>query len=47
MIGKYDPWSFEALADSFEKVLVSFDDLTYPLHEGFRRMQAWKLTEPL
>ena len=39
--------ALEAIADNFEKVVVSLDDLTLPLREGIRHVQAWKLAELL
>ncbi len=44
---KYNLWDSETIADSFEKVLVSFNDLTPPLRGGIHHVQAWRLTEPL
>ena len=39
--------ALEAIADNFEKVVVSLDDLTLPLRGGIRHVQAWKLVELL
>ena len=39
--------ALEAIADNFEKVVVSLDDLTLPLRGGIRHVQAWKLAELL
>ncbi|MEG0806976.1 MAG: ATP-binding protein [Alistipes sp.] len=37
----------EAIDDSFEKMVVSLDDLAQPSKGGIRNVQAWKLTDML
>lgn len=37
--------SLEAIHDSFEKVIVSADEITMPLRGGIKHIQAWKLHE--
>lgn len=39
--------TLETISDSFEKIVVSLDDLTMPLRNGIRHIQAWKLPELL
>jgi len=39
--------ALEPIQDSFEKIVVSLDDLTLPLRGGIRHVQAWKLAEVL
>lgn len=37
---KYNLWDSETIADSFNKVIVSFEGLTLPLHYDIRHVQA-------
>jgi len=37
--------ALEAIPDSFEKLVVSLDDLTLPLRNGIRHVPAWELTK--
>lgn len=37
----------EAIQDSYEKYVVSLDDVTLPSNNGIKHIQAWKLTEIL
>lgn len=39
--------ALESIQDSFEKIVVSLDDITLPLRGGIRHVQAWKLAEVL
>ena len=39
--------ALETIIDNFEKVVVSLDDLTFPLRGGIRHVQVWKLAELL
>ena len=39
--------SLEAIDDSFEKLVVSLDDMTLPLKGGIRHIQAWNLNKYL
>ncbi|MBQ8674216.1 MAG: ATP-binding protein [Bacteroides sp.] len=35
----------EAIADNYEKIVVSLDDLSLPLRDGIKHIQAWNLSE--
>ena len=35
--------SLEAIDDNFEKIVVSLDEITMPLRDGIKHIQAWKL----
>lgn len=37
----------EAIADNYEKLVVSLDDVRFPSREGIRHIQAWRLSEVL
>ncbi|MBQ8520614.1 MAG: ATP-binding protein [Bacteroides sp.] len=37
----------ENIADNYEKIVVSLDDVPYPLRDGIRHVQAWKLADLL
>lgn len=37
--------SLEAIDDSFEKIVVTLDEITMPLRGGIRHIQAWRLSE--
>jgi len=37
---KYNLWDSEIIANRFNKVIVSFDDLTLPLREGIRHVEV-------
>lgn len=37
----------QAIQDSYEKLVVSLDDITLPSNEGIRHIQAWMLAEDL
>lgn len=37
--------SLESIEDSFGKIVVTLDEITMPLRNGIRHIQAWKLTE--
>ncbi|MDR1022465.1 MAG: ATP-binding protein [Prevotellaceae bacterium] len=39
--------SLEAIGDSFEKVVVSLDEISMPLRGGIKHIQAWNLTDML
>ena len=39
-LNKYNLWDSETIADSFNKVIVSFEGLTLPLHYDIRHVQA-------
>ena len=39
--------SLEAIDDSFEKIVVSLDEITMPLRGGIKHIQAWELIETL
>lgn len=39
--------ALEAIADNFEKVVVSLDEITLPLRGGIKHVQAWNLNEIL
>lgn len=39
--------ALEAIDDSFEKIVVSLDEITLPLRGGIRHVQAWNLYEVL
>ena len=39
--------SLEAIDDHYEKIVVSLDDLTLPLRNGIKHMQAWNLNDML
>ncbi len=34
--------SLEVIRDSYEKFVVSLDEVTFPSHKGIRHIQAWK-----
>ena len=40
---EYTP--LEMIADNYEKMVVSLDDIQWPLRNGIRHVQAWKLAE--
>ncbi len=42
---EYSP--LEAIDDSFEKIVVSLDDIAQPSRGGIRNIQAWKLSDIL
>lgn len=44
-IREYAP--LEAIADNYEKAVVSLDDISLPSNKGIRHIQAWKLHEIL
>jgi len=44
-IREYSP--LEAIADNYEKAVVSLDDISLPSNKGIRHIQAWKLHEIL
>jgi predicted AAA+ superfamily ATPase len=33
--------SLDAISDSYEKIIVSMDDLKFPNKKGIRHVQAW------
>ena len=37
--------ALEAIGDSFEKLVVSLDDVELPTRGGIRHVQAWRLAE--
>lgn len=39
--------SLEAIDDNFEKIVVSLDEITLPVKEGIRHIQAWDLLDKL
>jgi len=39
--------ALEAIDDSFEKIVVSLDDITLPLKGGIKHVQAWKLFDTI
>ena len=39
--------ALEAIPDNYEKVVVSLDDLTFPLKDGIKHIRAWELTDLL
>lgn len=39
--------SLSLINDNFEKIVVSLDDITFPLKEGIRHIQVWSLFEIL
>lgn len=39
--------SLEAIGDSFEKIVVSLDEISMPLRGGIKHIQAWNLTNIL
>jgi predicted AAA+ superfamily ATPase len=39
--------SLEAIQDHYEKIVVSLDDVTFPIKNGIKHIQAWRLYEVL
>lgn len=39
--------ALESVADNFEKVVVTLDEISFPLRGGIRHLQAWRLAEIL
>lgn len=39
--------ALEAIADNYEKIVVSLDDITFPLKGGIKHIQAWNLNNIL
>ena len=37
--------SLLGIKDSYEKWVVTLDEIQYPVHEGIRHIQAWRLAE--
>lgn len=39
--------SLEAIPDNYEKYVVSLDDISFPLNQGIKHIQAWKLVNEI
>ena len=39
--------SLEAIPDNYEKYVVSLDDISFPLNQGIKHIQAWKLANEI
>ena len=37
--------ALEAIDDSYEKIVVSMDDITLPIRRGIKHIQVWNLNE--
>ena len=38
-------WRIDGINDSFEKIVVSLDEITLPINGGIGHIQAWRLDE--